>query len=242
HPGALTAADFALSASGTLVYVPTTGNATVREAVVWVDRAGKVLGRAIDELLEDPRDPALSPDGTRLALSTGPIQQGDIWSYDLRGRPPIRLAVVDDDRHPVWSPDSKQVVFNAIRSATNANTYAVLADGSMLTPRPLRSNELAFLPRAWSTAGELFGIVPPIQTANIAVLSLAGDDPPREIVATEYQEFDPAISPDGRWLAYASTRRGRVEVWVQGYPDGVAVRVWSDGGFEPPWSGDGREL
>src|SRR6185369_5902932 len=111
------------------------GNATVREAVVWVDRAGKVLGRAIDELLEDPRDPALSPDGTRLALTTGPIQQGDIWSYDLRGRPPIRLAVVDDDRHAVWSPDSKQVAFNVISSATNVNVYTVLADGSMLTSR-----------------------------------------------------------------------------------------------------------
>jgi hypothetical protein len=103
----------------------------------WVDRAGKVLGRAIDELLEDPRDPALSPDGTRLALSTGPIQQGDIWSYDLRGRPPIRLAVVDDDRHPSGAGQQARV-FHAIRSATNANTYAVLADGSMLTPRPLR--------------------------------------------------------------------------------------------------------
>jgi Tol biopolymer transport system component len=242
HPGALTAADFALSASGTLVYVPTTGNATVREAVVWVDRAGKVLGRAIDELLEDPRDPALSPDGTRLALTTGPIQQGDIWSYDLRGRPPIRLAVVDDDRHAVWSPDSKQVAFNVISSATNVNVYTVLADGSMLTPRPLRSQPTAFVPRAWSTAGELFGIYRPIQNPRIAVLPVAGDDPPRDIVATDYQEMDPAISPDGRWLAYASTRTGRLEVWVQGYPEGVAVRVSSDGGYEPHWSADGREL
>ena len=242
HPGALTAADFGLSASGTLVYVPTTGNATVRAAVVWVARDGKVLGRAIDELLEDPRDPALSPDGTRLALSTGPIQQADIWSYDLRGRPPIRLAVVDDDRHAVWSPDSKQVAFNVISSATNVNVYTVLADGSMLTPRPLRSQGNTFIPLAWSTAGELFGVVPPFPAANIAVLSVVGDDPPREIVATEYQEMDPAISPDGRWLAYASARTGRLEVWVQGYPEGVAVRVSSDSGYEPRWSADGREL
>ena len=50
------------------------------------------------------------------------------------------------------------------------------------------------------------------------------------------------MSPDGRWLAYASTRTGRLEVWVQGYPEGVAVRVSSDSGYEPRWSADGREL
>jgi eukaryotic-like serine/threonine-protein kinase len=243
HPAALTAADFALSASGTLVYVPASGDQTVRAAVMWVDRAGKVLGRAIDELLDNPRDPALSPDGTRLALTTGPPGQGDLWSYDLRGRPPIRLAVVDEDRGAVWSPDSRQVAFTMASGATRPpNLHMVLADGSMLTPRPLRAEVVDGGPRTWSAAGELFFLQPPLSTADVAVIPVEGADSPRKVVATEYAEIDPTLSPDGHWLAYASPRTGRNEIWVQGYPEGVATRISNNGGYEPRWSADGREL
>jgi serine/threonine-protein kinase len=250
HPAPLTAADFALSASGTLVYVPGTGETTLRSAVVWVDRAGKPLGRAIDEPVDNPRDPALSPDGTRLALTIGPGGQGELWSYDLRGRPPIRLAVGNESRAAVWSPDSRQVAFTigARTSAAPPNLYTVLADGSMLTPRPLRAEGVVAMARAWSAAGELFLIIGTQERPNfnqspdIAVLPVTGEGPPLKVVATDYAEMDPALSPDGRWLAYASNRTGRLEVWVQRYPEGVAVRVSRDGGFEPHWSGDGREL
>jgi WD40 repeat protein len=64
----------------------------------------------------------------------------------------------------------------------------------------------------------------------------------RNIVASDSSEFDPALSPNGRWLAYVSNRTGQIEIWVQAYPDGVPVRVSSTGGYEPLWSADGREL
>ena len=64
----------------------------------------------------------------------------------------------------------------------------------------------------------------------------------RDVVATDYNEFDAALSPNGRWLAYVSNRTGQNEVWVQAYPDGVPVRVSRSGGYEPRWSADGREL
>jgi serine/threonine-protein kinase len=248
HPGPVTAADFALSASGTLVYVPSSGNNSVRAAVVWVDRGGKALGRAIDEPVDNPRDPALSPDGTRLALTIGPQAQGELWSYDLRGRPPIRLAVGAENRNAVWSPDSRQVAFTIGGPNRGVpDLYTVLADGSTLTPRALRAEPITGMARAWSAAGELFLIVPPqdgpnFNQADIAVLPVTGDGPPVKIVATDYAEMDPALSPDGHWLAYATTRTGRLEVWVQRYPEGVAARVSRDGGFEPHWSADGREL
>ena len=59
---------------------------------------------------------------------------------------------------------------------------------------------------------------------------------------TEDAEYDPALSPNGRWLAYASNRTGQTEVWVKGYPDGAPLRVSRNGGYEPRWSLDGREL
>jgi hypothetical protein len=64
----------------------------------------------------------------------------------------------------------------------------------------------------------------------------------RDVVASDSAEFDAALSPDGSWLAYVSNRTGQNEIWVQGYPEGVPVRVSSAGGYEPLWSADGREL
>jgi len=118
----------------------------------------------------------------------------------------------------------------------------------MLTPRPLRAEAIMAMARAWSAAGELFLIVgtpeqPSLnQAPDIAVLPVTGEGSPLKIVATDYAEMDPALSPDGHWLAYASNRTGRFEVWLQRYPEGVAVRVSRDGGFEPHWSADGHEL
>lgn len=74
------AAHFGLSASGTLVYESTSGDSEAETlyAVVWVDRDGEVIERAVGDLLKIPRDPRLSPDGTRLLLETGGVTEGDI--------------------------------------------------------------------------------------------------------------------------------------------------------------------
>jgi Tol biopolymer transport system component len=77
---------------------------------------------------------------------------------------------------------------------------------------------------------------------EITARSLRAPDDARPIVATDFNEFDPALAPNGRWLTYASNRTGRDEIWVQEYPDGVALRVSTNGGYEPKWSADGREL
>jgi serine/threonine-protein kinase len=150
--------------------------------------------------------------------------------------------VSNDNRMPTWSPDNRATAFT--RVGTNGpNIETMLADGSVLTARPFRASSAVLgLPRVWSAAGELFFSSPPFGNADIEVISVEGDEPPRKVVATEYLELDPALSPDGRWLAYTSTRTGRNEVWVQRYPDGVATRISTNGGYEPRWSGDGREL
>jgi Tol biopolymer transport system component len=243
HPSVANAAQYALSASGTLAYIPSGGGGDAQLAVVWVDRAGKVVGNAVNEPVDGARDPALSPDGTRLLLTTGAPGDGDVWVYDLRGRQPIRLAVTGDDRGAVWNPNGQRVVFTQIQDGP-PNLYTVLADGSMLTPEPLRERPVTGLVGSWSVAGELLMMTPggPDQT-DILALPVAGTDAPRPVVATKYNETDPKLSPDGRLLAYVSNRTGPNEIWVQGYPEGSpVVRVSSNGGYEPRWSADGREL
>ena len=133
NPGANTAADYALSASGTLVYVPSGAAGTATGALVWVDRAGRITEQAVAEPLELPREPRLSPDGRRLVLTVGPFADGDLWIYDLDGRPSIPLAVEGDNRFAVWSPDGARVAFTSNRGGSY-DLYIVGSDGSVADP------------------------------------------------------------------------------------------------------------
>jgi Tol biopolymer transport system component len=89
--------------------------------------------------------------------------------------------------------------------------------------------------------GELIVISGPA-APDIRAMRADGTGDVRPVVASDYREIDPALSPNARWLAYVSDRTGREEIWVQRYPDGVPVRVSSAGGYEPQWSADGNEL
>jgi serine/threonine-protein kinase len=230
------AADFAVSATGTLVYVPA---APAASALVWVDRSGQVVERAIRDLVQDPR-PRLSPGGSQVAVRTGPVNDQAVWIHDLRGRPPILLADDGNYSWPVWSPDGSQVAFTSNRSGT-WDLYTTPVDGSVNEPRPLRSVPgSVFL---WSQ-GELIAQRSPADASDIDIVSvpLNFNSDVRDVVATEDEEFHASLSPDGRWLAYVSTRTGQPEVWVRGYTEGVPRRISGNGGREPHWSSDGREL
>jgi Tol biopolymer transport system component len=236
------AADYALSANGTLAYIPRQDTAVGDASLVWVDRNGNVVGRAVRDVLAAPRDLRLSPDGKRVLIVVGREGDGDLWNYDLGGRPAIPLALPGDNRFPVWSPDGQSVAFLQIAGAPALST--IRSDGSMLTPQRIRAATTVNAPGApheWLADGTLVVTTGP---AAPDVSTLSGDwtGALRPSVASDYRENDPTLSPNGRWLAYVSDRTGREEIWVQEFPEGVAVRVSSTGGYEPQWSADGREL
>jgi serine/threonine-protein kinase len=233
------AAQFAISANGTLVYLAARGKSEPGVAsLVWVDRTGKVIGRAVSELLRNPREPRLSPDGKRLLVSTGPAEDADLWSYELNGRPPIPVVPRGDNFDAVWSPDGKQI---ALIAWGHGGIVMLPADGSARTPQPLREQPPGgFSLQGWSADGDL--VITRSVTANILTLPVDPARDRREIVARDVSQEAAALSPNGRWLAYVSNRSGRSEVWVQAYPAGVPTRVSSDGGYQPLWSRDGTEL
>jgi serine/threonine-protein kinase len=233
------AADFALAANGTLVYVPGGfESAAPASALVWVDRGGHVVAKAVDESIERPDDLRLSPDGRRVTVTTGEVPANDLWVYDLEGRPPIPLASGNASGIGTWSPDGKTIAFAENRGG-RFGIYTAPADGSAREAQP--GPPLQALPAAWTRSGEIilwrFDGSPDIVAARVD-----RDGEVRDVVATADSEVYPALSPDERWLAYASNRTGRNEVWVKPYPEGSAVRVSRNGGIEPVWSRDGREL
>jgi len=243
HPTDQSAPDYALSATGTLAYVPASASDAGRATVVWVDRTGAVVARALPEPIDAPSDPRLSPNGEQLVLAVGPFGNAGLRVYDLVGpRPPILLAMGSNPSlGAVWNPDGEQVAFVTL-GVDDSLIRTLAANDSELAPQPFPAGGANGMPQTWSAAaGLLFISNPTYGASDIRVVQAGGEA--RDVVATGYAEFDAALSPDGHWLAYASNRTGEVEVWVQSYPSGAPVqRISRSGGYEPRWSAEGDEL
>jgi Tol biopolymer transport system component len=231
---------FSVSRNGVMVY--SQGTAAPGGLPVWVDRRGNetpVAGMAPNVAVEFPR---VSPDGRRVAF----VSNGDIWVGDLGGRPPIRLTF-DGTRlpafTPLWTPDRQRLVFE--RGGPDAGLWSIPADGRTDEPERV-ATDAHYHAHAWSPDGrELIVARLASNESDIVAVPFGGTGQPRTLLATWAWEgvAGLAVSPDGRWLAYTSNPTGRMEIYVRPFAgDGAAVRVSADGGSEPQWSRDGREL
>ncbi len=124
--------------------------------------------------------------------------------------------------------------------------YSVQADGTGDVERLTTVDAALFVqPHSWSSDGTmlLFSSVGNRTTWDIGWLSMAGESSPQFLIQTEMVEHHPAVSPDGRWIAYTSGLSGEPEVYVERFPDlGDRRLISTDGGIMPLWSPDGREL
>ncbi len=229
------AVDYALSLDGTLVYVPAGGSLRTK---VWVDRDGKEM-----EPLTDVRSgyifPRLSPDGQRLAVQIDEEAESDIWVYDINRGTRIRLTAQGLNRWPVWTPDGMGIAF----VSNQYNLYRKPADGSgerELLPTGERTRTV--FPTSWSPDGQTLAFHQATGSGrDIWMFPLNGEA--TSFLATSFTEQMAMFSPDGRWLAYVSNESGRFEVYVQAYPGpGGRWPISIEGGAEPMWSRDGREL
>jgi serine/threonine-protein kinase len=230
-------ANFSVSTDGLLVHTPGDGRVG-RGQPVWVGRDGRELGTLAPSTLEAPMFPRVSPDGRRVALSVG----GNWWIYDIDGRPPIRLTSDGTGFTAVWSPDGSRLLFEGADGALKS----VSADGSVTTAESA-SPAGHFHPVAWLPGGrEVLAVQLGMPTVHDIVRF--APDPKAQVqpvVLTEASEGGQgaSLTPDGRWIAYASDVTGNFEVWVRPYPGpGAPIRVSANGGAEPQWSRTGREL
>jgi serine/threonine-protein kinase len=180
--------------------------------------------------------------GVGQAGATGGTDQ--LWVYDLARDTLTRLTFEGgDNEEAVWTPDGKRIAFESNRDGVPDRIFWQLADSSGGLER-LTSGDGNQAPSSWSADGQLlaFGEVNPRTRQDIWVFRLS-DGKAEPFLRTPFEEGGARFSPDGRWLAYVSNESGRPEVYVQPYPGpGGKWQISTDGGTEPVWNRNGREL
>jgi serine/threonine-protein kinase len=235
------AGQFAVSSAGSLVYATGGVFPQDRWSIVWVDRTGR------SEALRVPpgmwQAPRISPDGRRLAFGANTTGDSDVWTYDVERGAVARVRMEGSQDIPVWTPDGSRIALSSGVSR-GGDLLVIDPDGRVPAARlaPTRSGGA---PGSWTADGRELAytatrLVPETgtRTRSMWVASRDGKAEPRQLLS---EAAMPDISADGRWLAYASGSPG--EVYVQPYPAlDHRVQVSIDGGSEPVWRGDGREM
>jgi eukaryotic-like serine/threonine-protein kinase len=244
--------ELAVADDGTMVYLPanaTAGLATMAE----VDRAGK--SRVLDPGWQGQFVSAdLSPDGRRIAVATleGASGGSTLWVKQLDAGPLTRLTFTAGsiNYRAAWLPDGRTLTYSSEVGGSGTHIYRIRADGSD-KPERLFPNDTAQIDEAsWSRDGQWLGYrtgtVPGIRDVYLRRVQGggAGDTMPIPVAAGQADEYMPAISPDGRWIAYVSLESGREEVYVRPVPDVARARwqVSAAGGTSPVWAHSGSEL
>ncbi len=235
------AAQYSFSATGSLVYA-SGGSQTTQRRLVWVSRTG-----AEQPLAAPARNyvyPRLSPDGQQVAVTIAEHEQGlQVWLYSL-SRDLLTKLTLQGYANAIssWTPDGKRIAFMS-NNVGPQNVFWQMADGSGSVER-LTTSEYVQIPGSWSPDGRLLAFVEENPTTGYDIWVLRTSD--REVqpfLRTPFNETAPEFSPDGRWLAYVSDESGRFEIYVQPYPGpGGKWQISTDGGTEPVWNRNGREL
>ena len=229
-------AQFDVSDSGTLVYLR--GGVTAQRRLVWVERGGREEPLALE--LGDYERVHLSPDGTKLVFD----DRSDIWLYDF-ARETLSRFTFDPapDTDPVWSPDGQRIFFSSRRDGP-ANVYEKPSDGSGSVVR-ITESDLRQWPQGLSPDGTtlIIDALTSDQGIDILQLDLDASSEPTLFLGTAAAERLPAVSPDGRFVAYESRNPGPRQIYVRTFPEGEGPwQISLEGGNSPRWSPDGREI
>jgi len=229
-------AEFALSPSGELAYLPAGDRQDLR-AFVWVRRKGQ-----IETIAAPPRRygrPRLSPDGTKMTVAVEDATS-DIWVYDLLRGTLSRLTFDGLKTYPLWTPDGKRITFSS--STTPSDVFWAPADGSGQVQSLDCKREALQSLDSWSPDGKFLVMSKRPAKTELWIYSMA-DRRARLFLDTPFSNGHGSVSPDGKWLAYDSLESGRNEVYVQAFPNpGAKSQVSTQGGYWPRWTKNGYEL
>ena len=235
------AAQYSVSATGSLVYVPG-GMQGILRRPVWVSRNGA------EQPLAAPADvynqPRLSPDGRQIALDIVRNQSRQVWVYDLARDTLSQLTSEGTTNEmPAWTPDGKRIAFTSNKEGP-LHIFWQPADGGGRPERLTTNDNNSAAPFSWSPDGQLLAFVEILPPANPKIfLQRMADRSAQPFFQSQAIEDAPQFSPDGHWLAYATNESGRREIYVKPYPGpGGRWQISTEGGTEPVWNRSGREL
>jgi len=230
---------FGISDTGSLIYA--TGGIVPDEknSLVWVDQRG--IEQPVSDLRLPFFGPRLSPDGQKIAyVAAG--REGQIYVYDL-GRGTNSPLTSEGGSYPIWTPDGKRLLFGCSKPLKQ-NLYQQPYDGSSPMER-LTTSEYDQDAGSWSSDGKAVAIMEVLEDGPIVDIALL-DAPSGRVTPflnSQFREMYPDFSPDGRWIAYTSEESKRNEVYVRAFPGpGMKQQVSSEGGTEPLWSRNGKQL
>jgi eukaryotic-like serine/threonine-protein kinase len=235
---------FAVAQSGTLVYNTSVGAA--QSALTWMDRSGKELGRiGVPAIMANP---TLSPDGTRVALdiSDQKANNVDIWIESTTGAGNSRFTFDPaEEVVGVWSRDGSMLAYRAA-VANGLSLFLKRATGlerekgifgtptstmDDLVPNSFTLDDRQVLCTRMTSSGN-----------HLELLPVAGGGP-TQFLNGKGSEMNGQISPDGKWVAYASDESDNWEIYVTSFPGAAGKwQVSRGGGVEPRWRGDGKEI
>ena len=232
-------ASYAVSLNGETAAFAFGSNAG-RIALWWADRSGKLLGQVGEPMAGGvPLD--LSPDGRWAATVIVQQNNADVWLIDTQTGERRRFTTAPGyDWTPVWSPDGKRLAYPVTTdSGIELHVQNVASDSA---PVPLYRTDSDLSVRSWSRDGWILMHEGRGQT-DVRALQIDRPKDVISVVATPASERDPALSPDGRWLAYSSDESGTPEIYVMAFPGkGRPQQISIKGGLTPRWSRRGDEL
>jgi Tol biopolymer transport system component/predicted Ser/Thr protein kinase len=235
-PGGL--AGFSVSQTGVLVY--RSGVPPSPTELTWFDRQGRRVGAVGDPAFYT--NPALSPDGRYVAVGRSERinESRDIWIIDLQRGSSSRFTFEQSDElNPVWSPDGSRIAFSSDRKSRRDIFWKPVqgsSEAEMLTDGQGEKSV-----EDWSPDGRF--ILYNVNTASMSTILTTGDRKSAVLLQAPYAQSQGHVSPDGRWLAYSSTENNRRDIFVQTFPPGGGKwQISINGGVDPMWRADGREL
>jgi serine/threonine protein kinase len=234
-------ATFSASQTGVIAYARPIG---IQGQLRWFDRSGTPGGSVgtVGEYL----DFEISPDDRLVAASRvdPQVSTADVWLFDLARNVPTRFTVdAKNDASAAWSPDGATVVFRSNRRGTT-DLYQKRASGTE-AEKPMVEAGANLISSDWSADGKWIVFTRTASTTgfDIYVWPTSGTGKPQLAVHTTGNAMHGRLSPNGRWMAYASDESGELQVYVEPFPGtGEKRQVSPDGGSEPRWRRDGNEL
>jgi len=232
------AGQFSVSDSGELIYAAGGKPRDLQNSLVWVDQRGE---QPVTPLQFPFLAPRLSPDGQRITYVTAG-REWQVYVYDLNTTANSPLTHEGRASYPIWTPNGKRIVFPWQKSLVS-NLYSQPYDGSSPMER-LTTSEYDQRTGSWWSDGQTLALVEDHADSGYKILLLdVRSGRTRPFLNSQFNEWYPEFSPDGRWIAYSSDESKREEVYVRSFPDpGMKHQVSSYGGYEPLWARNGKQL